>query len=170
MNLIPAKTKAPISKTSTVRLKLAFQHCRTENKFLKEKIDELQSEIKKSSMETSAELGDDMVTIMSGADQSKISPFMKFFWEEQQKYLKSSSTGIRYHPMIIRYCLSLAAKLSAADDKIRYDENTGTGFLIFPSRHRLRDYKNYIKPERGFNPDIMHELRHKKNFQIRKNL
>ena len=63
--------------------------------------------------------------------------------------------------MIIRYCLSLAAKLSAADDKIRYDENTGTGFLIFPSRHRLRDYKNYIKPERGFNPNIMHELRHK---------
>ena len=48
MNLIPAKTKAPISKTSTVRLKLAFQHYRTENKLLKEKIDELQSEIKKN--------------------------------------------------------------------------------------------------------------------------
>ena len=26
MNLIPAKTKAPVSKTSTERLKLAFQH------------------------------------------------------------------------------------------------------------------------------------------------
>ena len=37
----------------------------------------------------------------------------------------------------------------------------GTGFLILPSRHRLRDYKNYIKPERGFNPNIMRELRHK---------
>ena len=48
INLIPAKTKAPISKTSTERLKVAFQHCRTENKFLKEKIDELQSEIKKN--------------------------------------------------------------------------------------------------------------------------
>ena len=83
MNLIPAKTKAPISKTSAERLKLAFQHYWTKNKFLKEKIDELQSEIKKSSMETSAELGDDMVTIMSGADQSKISPFMTFFREEQ---------------------------------------------------------------------------------------
>ena len=34
-------------------------------------------------MEVSAELGDDMVTIMSGADQSKISPFMTFFREEQ---------------------------------------------------------------------------------------
>ena len=72
-------------------------------------------------MEVSAELGDDMVTIMSGADQSKISPFMKFFWEEQQKYLKSSSTGIRYYPLIIRYCLSLAAKSSAAYDETRYD-------------------------------------------------
>ena len=48
MNLIPAKTKAPISKTSTERLKVAFQHYRTEKKFLKEKIDELQSEIKKN--------------------------------------------------------------------------------------------------------------------------
>ena len=69
-------------------------------------------------MEFSAELRDNMVTIMSGADQSKISHFMKFFWEEQQRYLKSSSTGIRYHPIITRYCLSLAAKSSAAYDEI----------------------------------------------------
>ena len=88
-------------------------------------------------MEVSAELGDDMVAIMSGADQLKISPFMKFFWEEQQKYLKSSSNGIRYHPMIIRYCLFFAAKSSAAYDEIRYDEKKGTGFLILPSRRRL---------------------------------
>ena len=47
MNLVPAKTKARISKTPTERLKLAFQHCRTKNKFLKEKIDELQSEKEK---------------------------------------------------------------------------------------------------------------------------
>ena len=72
-------------------------------------------------MEVSVEFGDDMVKIMSGADQSKISPFMEFFCEEEQKYLKSSSTGIRYQPMIIRYCLSLAAISSAAYDEIRYD-------------------------------------------------
>ena len=117
MNLIPAKTKAPSSKTSTEHLKLAFQHYWAENKFLKEKFDELQSEIKKLPMEASAELGDDMVTIMSDVDQSKISPFMKFSWEEQHKYLKSPSTGIRYHPMIVRYCLSLAAKSSATYDE-----------------------------------------------------
>ena len=93
-------------------------------------------------MEVNAELGEDMVTIMSGADQSKIeSPFMKLFWEEQQKYLKSSSTGIRYHPMIIRYCLSLTVKSFAVYDEIRYDEKKGTGFLILRSHRRLQDYK-----------------------------
>ena len=86
---------------------------------------------------------------------------MKFFWEEQQKYLKSSSTGISYHPMVMRYCLSLAAKSSSAYDEIRYDEKTWTGFFMLPSRRRLRDYKNYIKPQCGFNNRIVNELRNK---------
>ena len=84
MNLIPAKTKAPISKTSTEPLKFAFKDYQNVNKSLKEKIDELQSERKKSSTKVSAELGDDMFTIMTGADHSRISPFKKLFWEEQQ--------------------------------------------------------------------------------------
>lgn len=44
---------------------------------------------------------------------------------------------------------------------MRYDQKTGTGFLILPSRRRLRDYKNYIRPQRGFNKDIIKELQHK---------
>ena len=31
----------------------------------------------------------------------------------------------------------------------------GAGFSILLSRRRLRDYKNYIKPERRFSPNIM---------------
>ena len=78
--MISAKTRAPIWKTSIDCIKLAFQRYRTENKFLKQKIDELQLlQLKKSSMEVSAEVGDDMVTILSGADQSKILLLMKFF-------------------------------------------------------------------------------------------
>ena len=122
MTLIPAKTKTPVSKTSTERLKLALQQYQTENKFLKEKIDELQSEIKRSSMEVSAELGNNMVTIMPGVDQSKISLFTKIFWEEQQKCVKLTAAGFKYHPMIISYCLSLAVKSCGAlrFDKKRY--------------------------------------------------
>ncbi len=60
-------------------------------------------------MPVNSELESDLVTIMSGVDKSSMPPFMKLFWDEQQKYLKSPSKGIRYHPMIIRYCLGLAA-------------------------------------------------------------
>ena len=83
---------------------------------------------------------------------------MELFWSEQQKYLgKSSTKGIRYHPTLIRYCLSLATK-SPTYDQMRFNEKDNTGFLILPSRRRLRDYKNYITPHRGFNKEIILEL------------
>ena len=65
---------------------------------------------------------------------------MKLFWEEQQKYLSSSSkTSVLYHPMIIRYCLGLAAKSPSV-----YDKKTNSGFVILPSRRRLRDYNKAL--------------------------
>ena len=35
---------------------------------------------------------------------------MKFFWEEQQKYIKCFSRGIQYHDLIIKLCLWLEMK------------------------------------------------------------
>ena len=93
-NLIPVKSKAPISKLSNERFKVTLQHYRIENKSLKSKIDELQLKLERSSMKVSAELSEDLVSIFSKTHQCTMSPFMKFFWEEQQKYLKSSSKGI----------------------------------------------------------------------------
>ena len=34
-----------------------------------------------------------------GNQPKKISPFMRLFWEEQQKYLQSSQNNTTYHPM-----------------------------------------------------------------------
>ena len=60
--------------------------------------------------------------------------------------------------MIIKFCLNLAAKSSSAYKDLRYDNKTGTGVLVLPSLRTLRNYKNYIRPTRGFNPDIVNEL------------
>ena len=98
---------------------------------------------------------------MAGADQRDIPPFMNFFGEEQQKYIKCSSRGTRYHPMIIRFCLSLGSKSTLAYDDTQYDEKPGTGILILPSRRRLRGYKNCIRSERGFSKNILNELKNK---------
>ena len=87
---------------------------------------------------------------------------MKLFWGEQQKYIQaSSSSSIRYHPMVIKFCLNLAAKSSSAYSDLRYDSKTGNGILVLPSLRTLRDYKNYIKPTRGFNPAIITDLAEK---------
>ena len=161
-SLIPIKAKAPISLTSPERIKVTIQSYRLENKMLRTEIKKLQDEISKSSIKIDEELNADLVSIMSNANQSKVSPFMKFFWDEQQKYINAGSkTSIRYHPMIIHYCLALQSKSAAAYNEIRYDEKTGSGFVILPSQRRLRDYKNYIRPQQGFNHEIIRELQTK---------
>ena len=67
---------------------------------------------------------------------------MKLFWEEQKKYNKESkSSSIRYHPMVIKFCLSLATKSSSIYSDLRYDNKTGSGILVLPSLRTLRDYK-----------------------------
>ena len=117
-----------------------------------------QEEISKASLPVSADLSNDFKSIILETDQRKISPFMRLFWEEHQKYLQSSPNNVKYYPMIICYSLSLTSKSAAACDDIRYNQKTGTGSMILPSRRCLRDYKNYIRPQRGFNKDIVNEL------------
>ena len=53
---------------------------------------------------------------------------MTLFWNEQQNYIKASSPcSVKYHPMIIKFCLNLAAKSSSAYSDLRFDSKTGSG-------------------------------------------
>ena len=56
-------------------------------KELKMKLVQLQEEISKASLPVGADLVNDFKSIIFETDQRNISPFMKLFWEEQQKYL-----------------------------------------------------------------------------------
>ena len=55
--------------------------------------------------------------------------------------------------MIIRFCPSLAAKSSC------YDERRDSGVLTLPSQRRLRDYRNAIKPKKGFQKEVIEVLK-----------
>ena len=110
-------------------------------------------ELEKSSMEIDNELSNDFVKILDSAD-TKITPFMKLFWQEQRKLFTRSTTGVRYHPMIIRFCLSLAAKSLSC-----YEELRNSGVLVLPSQRRLKDYRNAIKPKRGFQKEVIEVLK-----------
>ena len=73
---VPDKLNAPISKTLFERLKVIIQSIRIENKELKEKVMGLQQELSKSSIKVSENLGEDLTSIMTGADQRHISSFL----------------------------------------------------------------------------------------------
>ncbi len=79
---------------------------------------------------------------------------MKVFWEQQRKLLASPKFGRRYHPHVIRFCLSLHAKSPAA-----YKELRDSGVLVLPSQRTLRDYRNFFKPKPGFNSENIERLK-----------
>ncbi len=156
--LVPAKLNAPISQTSSQRIVIAMKQHHLENKELQETITQLKEELANHSVPLNEELKNDFISFMDNADEKDIPQFMKLFWREQQQYMSSSKSGIRYHPMVIRFCLNLASKSPAAYEELRYNEKTKSGVLILPSPRTLRSYKNYIRPKQGFNKEIIKEL------------
>ena len=148
---VPAKPKAPLSQTHPHRVALALQNERAKTKKLEKEIEKMKKQIKEIGIDVSAEFEGDLNSIMEENKES-VSPFMKLFWE-QQKSERGKSTTTRFHPMIIRFCLSLASKSPSA-----YDELRESNVLRLPSRRTLRDYRNAIKPKTGFNPAVVKEL------------
>ena len=82
-------------------LKLIIQTYQMKNKELKMKLWQLQEEISKVSLPVSDDLSNDFESIFLETDQRKNSPFMRLFWEEQQKYLQSSENNATCHPVNI---------------------------------------------------------------------
>ena len=156
----PLKPMAPLTSSSTQRLAVTVKQNRQEtkklsdeNELLRAQIAYMRNEIDRSSVLISDNgFADDVCQIM---DNSKITPFMKLFWDEQKKLFGKSKNSVKFHPMIIRYCLSLAAKSPSC-----YEEIRNIGVLVLPSLRTLRDYKNYIRPTTGFNEKVIEELKY----------
>ena len=103
----PAHLNAPVSKTHPERIKLTLQEHRLKCAQLEQALSEMRAELRKSSIEIDNDLNNDFMRILDSAG-TKLTPFMKLFWEEQRKLFNRSSSGLHYHPMIIRFfCLWL---------------------------------------------------------------
>ena len=148
----PAHINAPVSKTDPERIKLTLQGQRLKCAELEQQLTEMRAELLKSSVEIDNELNDDFTQILDSAG-TKVTPFMNLFWQEQKRLFARSNTGVRCHPMIIRFCLSLASKSPSC-----YEELRNSGVLVLPSQRRLKDYRNAIKPKRGFQKEVLDVL------------
>ena len=124
----PAHLFSPVSQTAPERIKLTLQMQRFKCAELEQTLEEMKLEIQKSSVEVDHQLSQDITSILGKSDMN-ITPFMDLFWQQRKKLLTRSSAGVRYHPMVIRYCLSLATKSPAC-----YEELRKSKILVLPSQ------------------------------------
>ncbi|CAC5389786.1 THAP9 [Mytilus coruscus] len=138
----------------------------------KDKITTLQSEIDKTQRKFQREVSSRGVTLdfcqslemqdtMAACSTEIMKAFpdansyQRLFWAEQQKSTNVKSLkGMRWHPMILRWCLYLRHKSSAAYEALR-----DSGFITLPSSRTLFDYSHYTKSDNGFLPDVVKELK-----------
>ena len=149
----PAHLFSPVSQTAPEQIKLTLQMQRFKCAELEQKLEEMKLEIQKSSVEVDHQLSQDITSILGKSDMN-ITPFMDLFWQQQKKLLTRSSTGVRYHPMVIPNCLSLATKSPAC-----YEELRKSKILVLPSQRTLKDYRNCIRPKARFQEEVIEELK-----------
>ena len=76
-----------------------------------------------------------------------------FLWEQQQKALTTHKNGMRWHPLMIRWCVSIYLKSPSTYRHLR-----DSGFLLLPDRTTLNKHFNFTEAQSGFNPDIIQLL------------
>ena len=158
--ITPAKLKAPLAATDKSRIGAALKAERLKCQQTTAELNKMKLELQRNSVQIDEQLSNDFTKILS--DAKEVTPFMNLFWQQQKEMFKvGNRKNVRFHPMIIRYCLSLYLKSKAA-----YEELRNSGVLVLPSSRTLIDYKNHITPKVGFSNDIIEDLKIRTNEYI----
>ena len=115
----------------------------------------IKSSTEKNGVLVDENLHSDLQAVMKDQSKeiSKLFPegsFRRLFWDEQLKMAKlNKATSMKWHPMMIRWCLNLKLLSSSTYHALRT-----SGFLKLPSERTLRDYTHFIKTRPGFQAEV----------------
>lgn len=133
-----------------------IQSLKSQNRSLQLKNKRLQlrltSAIEKDSITLDDQTSSDINQIMEDEDKqiSILIPFI--FWKTQKELCVkegNSKKGIRWHPLIVKWCLYL---------KHQSYETLRQSGINLPSQRTLRDYSNAVKAGSGFSADVDHQI------------
>lgn len=101
-------------------------------------------------IEVDTTLQDDLLEIMSNNTErvtAKHPPnsFPTIFWQQQQEAAIKDPRGMRWHPLMVKWCLYLRHLSGSAYETLRT-----SGILKLPSQRSLRDYTHYVPASAGF--------------------
>ena len=102
-------------------------------------------------------MSDDLKTIIIEEEKGVLEQypkdsFLHLFWQHQKEALSKNPKGMRWHPMMIRWCLYLRHQSNKAYDVLR---ESG---IALPSQRTLRDYTHCCKAATGFSKDVDQQL------------
>ena len=120
----------------------------------------IQDSMEKNAVEVDEDLDGDMHAIMT--EHQKVinemhapDSFHRLFWEEQLKARsKQDSRAMRWHPMMIRWCLNMKLLSPCAYTALR-----SSRLLKLPSERTLRDYTHWVKAKPGFQSEVDSQLK-----------
>lgn len=102
---------------------------------------------------------DDMVTVMEAHTQDihqRHAPdtFARLFWDQQLQASRAKTTsGMRWHPLMIKWCIYLRHLSSSSYEALRQ-----SGCVTLPSQRTLRDYTHFSCAQAGFSVDTDQQL------------
>ena len=80
--------------------------------------------------------------------------FQRIFWQQQKEAAsRTDMRGMRWHPMMIKWCLYLRHTSGKAYETLRE-----SGCVHLPSQRTLRDYTHFVRSDAGFSTDVDRQL------------
>ena len=84
--------------------------------------------------------------------RKNLTMFQRLFWQQQAEAAKKhNSQGMRWHPVMIHWCIYLRHQSQSAYEKMRQ-------CISLPSQRTLRDYTHHMKAKPGFSADVDAQL------------
>ena len=109
---------------------------------------------KVNGVELDQNTSDDMLSIMkenSHEVEKKYSTdsFPSIFWQQQLKAAQINPKSMRWHPLMLKWCIHLCHYSSSGYESLRK-----SGCLHLPSQRTLRDYTHFVTAAPGFSTEI----------------
>lgn len=148
------------SESKTSRIKALKTEVQRKTKALKKMESILKEHIQKEYVQVDSTLHKDLLVIMEqhaplqDGDDQHAPDFMQIFWKQQrQAFAKKSAKSVRWHPLVVKWCLYLHHKSSGAYETLR-----NSGLIRLPSGRTLRDYRHFAPVSTGLSSAVDAQL------------
>ena len=142
------------------QLRERLHNSRNENRALCRKIEQLKSKLEKmtqsAGIDLDSNLNSDLQAIAAEKGDEISHPpgtFARIFWDQQRESMLKNPKQMRWHPMMIKWCIHLKMLSTSC-----YNSFRSSGVVKLPSERTLRDYTNVIDAKAGFQREVDEQL------------